>query len=73
MNKEELYVCVNDRQGGEFAVGCIGDWKDWQKIALEWADSDDAIYLIKTLKRLRGEQLIYFVDETWDIDIRKVE
>lgn len=75
LDDTKLYVCVEDRQGGEFAVGDYGTIKWWVELALEWIDADDCIrddqvFINSLLKG--GEQAINQIDEFWDITIRAI-
>ena len=71
--KEQLYKCVADLEGGDWCVGIIQTEKEWKENAIEWADSDGYLGVIKTLKKLKGQELIDFIKDFWQIRIVEVK
>lgn len=74
LDNTQTYTCVDDRQGGEFALWCVMTVKEWVHQALEWEDSDGCIdcdqrFINELLKG--GENAIKMIDEFWDITIVK--
>lgn len=69
----DKYKCVEDLQGGEFAVGNIETIEEWRQTALAWCDSDGNEGLFKTLESLPESEVIDFIQDMWQIVIEKVE
>ena len=72
MENEKKYICVKDLQGGDFAVGRIATAEEWREIALSWAWNDDNEDLLKTLKKLKKENVVAFVYDIWQIEILEI-
>jgi len=70
--KNKYYLCVDDLQGGCFAIGRIGDIEYWRKSAMEWCDADDNSSTYNYLKRLAKKEVIDFIQEFWQIEIKNV-
>ena len=67
---KKLYININDYQGGSWAMGQLGTIKDWQKIALEWCDSDENWGLYDEIKNHKlNEELLKIINEIWTIEI----
>ena len=68
------YACIKDLQGGSFAVGIVGDLKYWREVAIDWASSDESLGLVRQLTRyeIKSKDLIDFIQEHWQIEIREV-
>lgn len=68
------YECVRDLQGGFFAVGRVGDLKYWREVAIEWASADESLGLVRQLTRyeIKSKDLIDYIQEYWQIEIREV-
>lgn len=68
------YECVKDLQGGFFAVGRVGDLKYWREVAIEWASADESLGLVRQLTRyeIKSKDLIDFIQEYWQIEIKEV-
>lgn len=68
------YECIKDLQGGYFAVGKVGDLKYWREVAIDWASSDESLGLVRQLTRheIKSKDLIDFIQEHWQIEIREV-
>lgn len=77
---EKLYRCIEDLQGGTFAVGCVDTAKDWLERAIDWQDSDDSWdtdenranwikYWEEEIKNGNEDKLIDYIAEVWDIVI----
>lgn len=74
MEKEERkYICIEDLQGGSFAVGRVHTAKEWKKQALEWCEQDDNEEYYKFLKRLPLKYIIGEIASMWDLAIIPVE
>lgn len=70
---KKLYICINDRQGGEFAVGRLQSAKDWALTALEWCSNDDHMSIITAWldNAISEKDLIKSIDDIWDITIEE--
>ena len=68
------YECTKDLQGGHFAVGRVGDLKYWRRVAIGWASADESLGLVRQLTRyeIKSKDLIDFIQEYWQIEIREV-
>ena len=73
--KEELYINIKDYQGGNFAVGCIGNLKEWREKAIYWCDNDNYESLVKMLEnyKIKNNELIDFIQDFWSIEIVKFD
>ena len=73
--KGNLYVCVDDLQGGNFCVGCVSDLKGWREKAIEWCFMDDHYGLERDLKnyKIKNCDLIDFIQDYWEIEIVKFD
>ena len=63
------YICIKDLQGGTFAVGCVETIENWQKIALNWCDSDGNYELYNYIKKLNEKHVINEIREIWQLKI----
>lgn len=72
---ENLYICTQDFQYGDFAVGNICTAKEWGEIAWSWANNDDWDNPNECLlENFKNEQeLINFIQEIWEIEILKID
>lgn len=68
----EKFICINDLQGGEFAVGCAMTIEEWRERAMFWADSDGNEELYKSVKKLPKKDVIDFIQDIWDLEIISV-
>lgn len=66
---DDLYICLEDRQGGEFAVGGLHTIEGWRQRAMSWAESDDNDETYAYLDGLKDEMVIDFIDDFWEITI----
>lgn len=66
----DIYVNVHDNQGTGWALGRIGTIKQWREQAMEWADSDDNEELLESLPNLRDDEVLDFISDIWDINIK---
>jgi hypothetical protein len=68
---KKLYININDKQGGEWALGCYGTLKQWRDVAMSWAFQDDAYNTYNILKyyKIKNENLIKFINDNWDLEI----
>lgn len=74
VHRGKKYECTKDLQGGSFAVGRVGDLKYWREVAIDWASSDESLGLVRQLTRyeIKSKDLIDFIQEHWQIEIREV-
>lgn len=69
MNKK-LYINIDDFQNGSWCVGEVGTIKDWQKLALQWCDSDGNEELYSYIKKhKKNKRLLDLISDIWSIDI----
>lgn len=77
---EQLYRCIEDLQGGTFAVDGVETAQGWLERAIDWQDADDSwdtdenrIRWIKTweeeIKNGNEQKLIDYIAGVWDIVI----
>lgn len=70
---DKLYICIEDRQGGDWSVGNCQDAQGWKESALQWADSDEDDELYNDVKSLDSsnnpDELIEFISDWWGITI----
>lgn len=66
----DIYINVHDNQGTGWALGRIGTIKQWREQAMDWADSDDNEELLESLPNLRDDEVLDFISEIWDIQIK---
>lgn len=71
MKNNKLYINVWDYQGGNWAVGEVGNLKHWRTLAMQWADSDESWDLYSALKnyKIKNEDLIKYINDMWEIEI----
>ena len=62
-----LYICTEDRQGGEFAVGGVRTIEGWRQRAMSWADSDENEEMYNYLENLQDNKVIGTIDDYWVI------
>lgn len=67
------YECIEDRQGGDFAVGVIANANEWRNIARSWADNDNWSNAKTLLKNATEQEIINFIDDMWEITLVKYE
>lgn len=67
----KTYKCINDKLGGDFAVGTIGTAKQWKKIALKWLESDGVDTTNYFDKGLTESGIIAYIEDIWDITIKE--
>lgn len=74
-DRGELYICICDLQGANFAVGCCADLKGWREKACEWCYMDDNYGLERILKnyKIKNRDLIDFIQDFWQIEIVKFD
>ena len=65
-----LYICTEDRQGGEFAVGGVRTIEGWRQRAMSWADSDENEEMYNYLENLQDNKVIGTIDDYWEITIK---
>lgn len=68
---KDKYVCIEDRQGGEFRVGeikTILEWKEWAIYDRKMCGSESTI---KTIKSLKLKEIINWIADFWEITIVK--
>ena len=70
---DTLYIGVDDRQGGSWAVGEVGTIQDWRELAQSWADSDDMEETIENLAEMPDEDVIDYIADVWDIEIEEFD
>ena len=68
---KKLYININDKQNGEWALGCYGTLKQWRETAMAWAFQDDMYNTYNALKyyKIKNDKLIDFLNNNWDIEI----
>ena len=77
---EKLYRCIEDLQGGTFAVGGVETAQGWLERAIDWQDADDSWdtdenrtrwikYWKEEIKNGNEDKLIDYIAEVWDIVI----
>lgn len=69
---KEKFICINDLQGGEFAVGCVMTIEEWRERAMFWADSDSNEELFRSVKKLPKKEVVDFIQDIWDLKIISV-
>lgn len=70
----ELYININDYQGGTWALGQVGTIQDWKEIALEWCDSDESWEMYDYIEQHENnEELLGEISCHWDIEIVKFD
>lgn len=67
-----MYKCTKDLISKDFAVGVVAGIEEWRQIAINWAENDENFELTKTLKKLRKNEVINFVQDFWQIKIVEV-
>lgn len=70
--RDRKYMCTRDLQGGDFAVGGIGNIEYWRERAMGWAYGDDSMELYYSLKYLPKKQVINFVTEFWELEFTEI-
>lgn len=70
-NTGKLFTCIEDRQGGTWAVGKTMTAEEWGELASSWADSDDWENPDEPLLTSFNteEECIAFIDDMWEITI----
>ena len=66
---EKKYICINDLQGGEFAVGYSMTVEEWRGQAMEWAEKDNIEETIEELEKLKENEVIDYIREIWELEI----
>lgn len=66
---EKKYICINDLQGGEFAVGYSMTVEEWRGQAMEWAENDGIDETIEELENLKENEVIDYIREVWELEI----
>ena len=70
---EKRFICIEDFQKTDFALGCVGTYKQWLKTAIDWCESDgkneyaeflELYYVDEKLKEIITE-----IKETWDLKL----
>lgn len=73
LDDKQIYVGIEDHQGGNFGVGRQENELDWVITALEWSYDDDEIFAEYTdedfLNVFKHGELIDWIQEMWDITI----
>lgn len=74
LDKKTIYRTIEDRQGGDFGLRTQTEIQ-WAITAIEWSDywaemNADEKFFLDVFKK---GKLIPFIDEHWDITIKKVE
>ena len=67
------YLCIKDRQGGDFSVGVCDTAEGWKSTAMGWADSDGNGEEYEYLSTIGGEKVIQEIDEYWEITLVEVD
>lgn len=74
------YEVIEDLQGGTFGMDRQYTAEEWLDQALSWLDADgwdvddDGIaYWKSVIAEGREEELIGYIEETWDLEMREVE
>jgi len=67
----KLFICTEDRQGGNWAVGNILTEKGWIERAIDWAYADD--YETFDFFGNTAEETINMIDDWWNISIVKYD
>lgn len=65
-----LYICVEDRQGGEFALGGIHTIEGWRQRAMQWCGQDCNEEIYNYLEKLQDNKVIATIDDYWEITIK---
>lgn len=67
----KLYINVEDKQGGAWALGEVGTLRAWRDYAMNWADSDENYGTYEALKRytIKNSDLLDYINDFWDIEI----
>lgn len=68
--KQQLYICTNDFQGGNFGIGRVGTIDDWREIALSWSNTEG---LEESVRTTPNNELIDFIQEMWEIEIEEYD
>lgn len=66
---EKKYICINDLQGGEFAVGYSMTVEEWRGQAIEWAENDNTEETIEELENLKENEVMDYIREVWELEI----
>lgn len=68
---KKLYINIDDKQNGEWALGFCGTLKQWRDAAMAWAFQDDMYSTYNMLKyyKVKNHRLIEFINDIWDIEI----
>ncbi len=74
-DKGELYINIDDRQGGIFAIGRIGTLKQWREQAIEWFDSENNECLQNKFSKyyIKNKDLIQYINDMFEIEIVKFD
>lgn len=67
----KLYININDKPSGEWALGCYGTLKQWRDTAMAWAyleHIDNAYNKLKYYK-IKNKDLIEFINNLCDLEI----
>ncbi len=70
--RDRKYLCNEDLQGGDFAVGGIGNIEFWRERAMDWAYGDDNTGLYYSLKYLPKKEVIGFISDLWQLSFREI-
>ena len=70
---ERKYICVRDKQGGEFALGRTQTAEEWRQNALQWCEQDDNEEYARFLKKLGKKHIVGEIASMWDLEIIPIE
>lgn len=70
---KKLYICTEDRQGGNFAVGSIHTIEGWRQRAMQWYDQDGDEDYGEWLWYIKEDKVIGEIENIWGITIVPLE